>query len=225
MGTFEENLKNKLTTIGFKNHNLVIDAACGTGEWSGVLSTINKKVIGYDSSIGAIKTAQKNFSQINNINFAIASLTYSPIRYQKADAIICADSLMFVNPITTLNSFYNELNENGIVYLSVNGPGWILNCIFNRGIKNQDVSKINMGVKIIFDTLIRRFINPNYKVTNTVYTLSDLTKLASKIGFKILYAGYEGTYLNPEFKFYQPLFKKSFWGITQSIEIILKKIK
>lgn len=223
MNSFEENLEKKLTAIGFTNHNFIIDAACGTGEWSNILSKLNNYVFAYDNSNESIKIAKNNFSATKNLNFVVASLLDSPVKKNKADAIICADSLMFANPILVFNSFRNQLKNGGVVYLSVNGFGWILNCIFNRGIKKFEVSKINMGLRIISDTFIRRFINENYKVTNTVYSLFDLKKIASNTGFEVLYVGYEGTYLNQDYKNYQPLFNKTYFGITQSIEVVLRK--
>ena len=219
----EINLLSKLKTIGFKDFDVVIDAACGTGNWSYILSLLNKEVIGYDSLKNSILEAKKNFGNISNLKFINADLITSPIKNNKANLIVCADSLMFANPIVVLNSFYKELKENGLVYISVNGSGWILNCLFNRGMKNRDFSKINMGIKIIFDTLIRRLFYPKFAVTNTVYTINNLKRIASQTGFKVIHADYEGTYLNPSNKFYQPLFDKKFWGFSQSLEIVLKK--
>ena len=223
MNNFEENIKEKLLTIGFCNKNIVIDAACGTGEWSSILSVLNKKVIAYDISKQSIKTALKNFSKIDNLSYLVASMSASPVKKQTADAILCSGALMYVNPLATLKAFYNELNSNGIIYLSINGLGWILNCFFIRGIKNKDISKINMAIRIVFDTFIRRIINPHHKVISTVFTFSDIKNLAEKSGFKVLHVGYEGTYLNPNSKKYQPIDKKTFLGITEAFEVVLQK--
>jgi ubiquinone/menaquinone biosynthesis C-methylase UbiE len=225
MNNFEENLNIKLKTIGFTGHNLVIDAACGSGDWSKVLSSSNSKVIGYDFSKELIFEAQSKISNILNLSFVAASLISSPIKINTADAILCADSLVFVNPIAALNAFYYQLKYGGLVYISVNSFGWILNCIFFRGIKGKDISKIKMGIRIIYETFMRRIFYPNFAVTNNVYTIRELKKLAKKAGFEIIYTGYEGTYLNQEYKNYQPQFKKTYWGIPMSLEIILKKSK
>lgn len=223
MTSTELNIKEKLVHIGFSGFDLVIDAACGTGFWANTLTQINKNVIGYDNSIEMIKEAHGRYANITNLNFIAASLLHQPFKDIKADAIICADSLMFVNPISTLNSFHKILKSNGKVYISVNGIGWIFNCIFSRGIKKKDISKINMGLKIMLDTLIRRLFSQTYKVTNTVYTLRDLRKIASITNFKVIYAGYEGTYLNTSLDKYKSLFDKKYFGIPQSLEIVLKK--
>lgn len=223
MNNFEENIKKKLLSIGFSNHNIVVDAACGNGEWSSILSGSNKKVIAYDISKESLKTAIKNYSSIKNLYFLNASMSSSPVKKKTADAILCSGALMYVNPIATLKAFYNELNTNGIIYLSVNGLGWILNCFFIRGIKNKDISKINMALRIVYDTLIRRLINKKHKVISTVFTFSDMKNLAEISGFKILHIGYEGSYLNPESKNYHPIDKKTFLGITEAFEVVLQK--
>ena len=223
MNYFEENIKKKLLTIGFSNHNIVIDAACGTGEWSSILAATNRTVIAYDISKESINTAIKNYSSIKNLSFINASMSSSPIKKQTADAILCSGALMYVNPLATLKAFNKELNTKGIVYLSINGLGWILNCFFIRGIKNKDISKVNMAIRIVFDTLIRRIINPRHKVISTVFTFSDIKKLAEKSGFKVLHIGFEGTYLNPDSKKYQPIDKKTFLGITEAFEVVLQK--
>lgn len=220
----ETNLKQKLKYTGFSGLNLVIDAACGSGSWSYILSGLNKDVIGFDNSAELIKAARKNYSDILNLNFICASLVDQPIKNLHADAIICADSLMFANPISSLNNFHNILKKDGLVYISVNSTGWIFNVIINRGIKGMDRSKINMGVRIILDTLIRRLFNPNYKIQSTVYTIKDMKKIAERTGFEVVYTGYEGTYNNPAGKNYKALFDKTYLGIPQSLEFILKKL-
>lgn len=224
MTVLETNLKQKLKYTGFNGLNLVIDAACGSGNWSYILSGLNKHVVGFDNSIEHIKAARKNYSDSLNLNFICASLVNQPIKNLQADAIICADSLMFANPIITLKNFHNILKQNGIVYISVNSIGWIPNVIINRGIKRMDRSKINMGIRIILDTLIRRLFNPNYRIQSTVYTLKDLKKIAERTGFEVVYAGYEGTYNNTAGNNYKALFDKTFLGIPQSLEFILKKL-
>lgn len=223
MSEQETNIENKLKTIGFKNFNLVIDAACGSGNWGSSLSRLNNNVLGYDSYKESIIEANRKHSNISNLYFAIANLVNPPIKNDAADAIVCADSLMFANPILVLNSFNKQLKKNGLVYISVNGLGWILNCFLVRGIKNRDFSKINMSVRIIFDTIIRKYFDSKFPVKNTVYTLKELKYLALETGFEVVHADFEGTYLNSENKHYQPLFERKFLGITQSLEIILRK--
>lgn len=220
----ESNLKQKLKCTGFSGFNLVIDAACGSGNWSYILSGLNKHVIGFDNSAELIKAARKNYSDVLNLNFICASLADQPFKNLHADAIICADSLMFANPVISLNNFHNILKKDGLVYISVNSIGWILNVIINRGIKRMDRSKINMGIRIILDTLIRRLFNSAYKIQSTVYTINDLKKIAERSGFEVVYAGYEGTYKNPAGNNYKALFDKTFLGIPQSLEFILKKL-
>ncbi len=221
--TADLNLSAKLRSTGFSGLNLVLDAACGSGNWSYILSGLNKLVIGFDNSADLIKAARKNYSDTLNLYFICANLLNQPFKNLQADAIICADSLMFANPAISLNNFHNILKQNGIVYISVNGIGWILNVIINRGIKMMDRSKINMGFRIILDTLIRRLFYPNYKIQSTVYTLKDMKKIAERTGFEVIYAGYEGTYNNPEGNNYKALFDKTYLGIPQSLEFILKK--
>lgn len=221
----EEYFTERLKTIGLTGHGLVIDAACGEGDWLPYLASLNNKAIGFDIFQPSILKAKEYLKNIpcNNILLSCADMLYPPVKDNIADAVFCFDSMNYTNPLLTFNKIKPVLKKGGIAYFSVNGFGWALNCIFTRGVAGKDISKINMGFKIIINTILRRIINRHAKVNNSFYTTSDLVKNAKLAGFEVIHAGKEATYKNAGYSNYQPCFDKSYLGFPTSYEIILRK--
>lgn len=102
---------------------LIIDAACGTGKLSKLLSNISS-VVGFDKSPEMIKIARTNYK---NINFSISSFSnFHLSTKKKADVIICAfDSLNYLSTAAELEkalaNFKNNLNNSGYLLFDVNG--------------------------------------------------------------------------------------------------------
>ena len=216
---------NRLSNIGFKNYGLVLDAACGKGDWLPALAKLNKKVHAFDFAKSSLTEAKQLALKkgVTNTKIFSASMLSIPIKNNVFDAVFCFDSLMFVNPVHTLNEFKRILKPKGKVYISVNRPGWILKCFWERGILNRNLSKIFMSLRIIYDTFMRMLINYEIKVENTVYTKTNLERIAKKTGYKIIFIGYEGSYKNLDYEKYPACFEQKYLGIPVSIEAILEK--
>jgi SAM-dependent methyltransferase len=216
-------LCTKLTNMGISGFNIVVDAACGNGYWLPALANLNKYVIGFDNYKPALLEAAEVTKDISNAYPVIANMTDTFLKRKSTDVIFCADSMNFINPTVALRNFYEVLRVNGLVYASVNGFGWALYCIFHRGIIQGDYRKINMGVMMIVNTFIRKFINKTYPVSNSFYTAGDLKGIAQSLGYEVVYAGLEGSYNNKDFKKYPSRFEPYYLGFKRSLEIILKK--
>jgi SAM-dependent methyltransferase len=209
--------------MGLKGFDIVVDAACGNGYWLTSLAGLNGKIIGFDNYKPAIIEASKLTQNINNVSLAFANMADSFLKTGSVDVVFCSDSMNFVNPNIAMKNFYEVLKKGGLVYASVNGFGWALYCIFHRGFVQKDFKKINMGIMMIINTFIRKFISKNYPVSNSFYTISDLTRIAKDAGFQVVHAGPEGSLNNKDFKNYPPRFEPRYLGFKSSLEILLKK--
>lgn len=217
---------NRLRNIGFTNLEFVIDAACGYGDWLPALSKLNRNVVGFDLYSEAIKGASRKMKDLSagNINLFLQSMYTISFKPSTIDGIFCFDSFFLGNPYRIISEFHRILKTNGKLYLSINGIGWISQTLFYRGIWKRDLSKINMAIRILLDTFIRRYINKNYNLQNTVFTIRDIENISIECGFRIIYSGYEGTYNNENYYLYPPCFNKKYFGLPGSLEIILEKI-
>ena len=218
-------LEKRLQILGFAGLTLVIDAACGTGEWTRPLAKLNRTVAAFDIDVAPLQQARRYLNTVNVCNAQLiqADMLTTPIKANSADAIFCFDSLMFANPAKALKGFHEILKKGGRVYLVVNGFGWVLYCIFHRGLKQRNYAKVNMGLRMIFDTFLRRIFFKHYPVENTFFTKYDLQNLAEASGFRVLHLGFEGTFKNANFQEYAPCNFPKYFGATCSLEILMGK--
>ncbi len=222
----DQYFESRLSDLGFAGLDCVLDVACGTGEWSRPLAALNKSVIGFDidkTALGQARQAFKDLEVSRQVDFAFGNMLHLPVRAGTADGVFCFDSLMFANPRKVFREFYRVLRAEGIAYASINSVGWALYCIFHRGLKKRNFSKINMGLRMFSDTTIRRSVAPEYPIENTFFTPKDLSRLAAATGFKVLHIGLEASYKNPGFERYSPCFASTYLGAPCSLEILMQK--
>ena len=53
--------KERLSLIGFENKEKILDAGCGFGQWTRILSELNENIYAMDSEYYRINIAKKNF--------------------------------------------------------------------------------------------------------------------------------------------------------------------
>jgi 2-polyprenyl-3-methyl-5-hydroxy-6-metoxy-1,4-benzoquinol methylase len=124
LSKFSIDIKKHLIRYNFANlfvkeNSEVLDAACGVGYGSYLLSQKAKKVIGIDYSSSAIKFAKKNyknkkikFLKLNILNFNLK---------KKFDTVVSLETLEHLNKIDGINwikKCYKLLKKNGIFVCS-----------------------------------------------------------------------------------------------------------
>ena len=119
-GHIRRYLKVMSSIIDIADDTKILDAGCGYGYGSYLLSQKSSQVIGLDSSEDAINYAQQNYlkSNITYIRDSIESCNLNTLGDQ--DIIACFEVLEHVdNPNEVLKFFYNLLKKNhGYLFIS-----------------------------------------------------------------------------------------------------------
>jgi ubiquinone/menaquinone biosynthesis C-methylase UbiE len=221
----ESYFEMRLKILGFEGLSVVADAACGTGVWTKPLADLNREIVGFDIDIASLNMARSMLKreQRSNAGIIAANLLKQPFAANAVDGVFCFGAVMYANPLQVFREFHRILRRKGLVYASVNAPGWALYCILHRGLKERNFSKVNMGLRMFYDTLARRLLMPECSVVHTFFTQKDLRQVAKAAGFRVLHTGYEGTYKNENFEQYAPCFQARYLGLTCSLEILMEK--
>jgi 2-polyprenyl-3-methyl-5-hydroxy-6-metoxy-1,4-benzoquinol methylase len=121
---FKLDVKKHLTRYNFANlfikeNSEVLDAACGVGYGTSILSQKSKNIIGIDYSKTAIKLAKKNY-QNKKIKFFESDIINFKFE-KKFDAIVSLETLEHIskkNGIKWIKKCYNLLKKDGIFVCS-----------------------------------------------------------------------------------------------------------
>ena len=132
-----------------KNNTKVLDAACGVGYGTSILSQKAKSIIGIDYSKAAIKFATQNYKN-KKIKFIETNiLKYKP--KNRFDAIVSLETLEHINRVDGVNwikKCYNMLKKNGIFVCSSpllrvrNGKPFITNPHHLHEMKRAELEQI-----------------------------------------------------------------------------------
>lgn len=111
-------LIRELASANRPAHRRILIAGCGGGEDAGIFP---EKVIAFDLSFTAVKTAKQSFPQ--NI-YLVSDAGYIPFKDNMFDCIICSEVIEHVPyPQKILTEFYRLLRQNGELILST--PNWL----------------------------------------------------------------------------------------------------
>lgn len=99
----------------------VLDAACGEGYGSKILSVYAKSVVGLDISGDTIKRAQNTYADVENLEFAQGSIAQLPLKDNSVDVVVSFETIEHVTE-EMQNSFLMEvcrvLKEDGLFIIS-----------------------------------------------------------------------------------------------------------
>jgi len=112
----EEMIEKLLTLLPQKPY--ILDAACGTGKYWGILQKKNCKILGIDHSVGMLAQATKKYPGVNTKKGKLHELDYK----EEFDAIICVDAMENVFPEhwpTILKNFRKGVKKDGYIYFTV----------------------------------------------------------------------------------------------------------
>ena len=179
LNKFKVDIGKHLTRYNFanlfiKNNAEVLDAACGVGYGTSILSQKAKSIIGIDYSKAAIKFAKQNYKN-KKIKFIESNiLKYKPNK--KFDAIVSLETLEHINRedgINWIKKCYNILKKNGIFVCSSpllrirNGKPFITNPHHLYEMKKTELEKI---LKTTFNT---KNINSFIQESNNLKPISN----------------------------------------------------
>jgi 2-polyprenyl-3-methyl-5-hydroxy-6-metoxy-1,4-benzoquinol methylase len=96
----------------------ILDVACGTGKYWGLILESGRSVLGIDQSRQMLLQAQKKFPSVPVEKIGMQELSYR----EAFDGITCMDAMEFVFPedwSLVLRNFHNALKAGGHLYFTV----------------------------------------------------------------------------------------------------------
>lgn len=216
--TFEY-YRERIKRIDFVNFEIVLDAGCGIGQWSVALASQNKLVEACDINTSRLMVAREIARERSVKNLRLSNKKVENVDELgfKVNAIFCYGVFMFTNKKKGVEAFAETLQEGGLLYLNYNSFGWWLYLLVEEGIRKRKYAIIKM--------LFKSFIKTIYQKDKRIFvTKRGILRLISKRGFKIIYAGPEGSY-NPNEKrdFVKPKYESFYKKRNMVIEIIARK--
>jgi len=125
---YDQTKSYMIETIGNKRYVNSLDAGCGHGICSVVLSEFSENVVAVDISPKCIETA-KNQSQSfdkKNIEFYNQDLQFLNLQNKKFDLVWCwGVAMMAPKPLLVIDNLVNSLDENGELYLGLYLKTWL----------------------------------------------------------------------------------------------------
>jgi len=96
----------------------VLDAACGTGKYFGIVLSAGRKVVGIDQSTGMLDQARAKFPTVELIRSNLQELDLEPA----FDGVMCIDAMENVPPEDwprVVANLHRALKSGGLLYLTV----------------------------------------------------------------------------------------------------------
>lgn len=145
----------RLRRIGFSDHDLVVDAACGFGQWSLALAALNTEIRAIDFSPYRLEVAARVAEKIGqtNVDWVQGNIQELDLPVDSAEAIFCYSALYYTDFRQTLKGFLRVLKPGGKLYVSGHGVGWYIHNILNQPNPSEDFDPREMAVQAIVDTI------------------------------------------------------------------------
>ncbi|MGH2677085.1 MAG: class I SAM-dependent methyltransferase [Actinomycetota bacterium] len=96
----------------------VLDAACGTGKYFGMVADTGRAILGVDHSAGHLAVAAAKFPAVPTVKRDLQELAYR----EEFDGVMCVDTMEFVPPEewpVVVGRFRRALRPGGWLYLTV----------------------------------------------------------------------------------------------------------
>jgi ubiquinone/menaquinone biosynthesis C-methylase UbiE len=120
-GTLKQHIERYKFALKYTKDKLVLDAACGTGYGTELISKNSKKVIGIDISEKTIEENIKKFGVSENKNFIEMNAAHLKFNTSSFDTIVSFETIehLKIKDITLMISeFHRVLKKNGILIIS-----------------------------------------------------------------------------------------------------------
>lgn len=135
--------EQRVRQIDFVGLDKVLDAGCGIGQWSLILSCLNQQVIAQDISPERLVIAKQlaALHSATNIQFCEAAAESSGLANASVDAVFCYGVFMFTDMQRSLAEFHRILKPNGKLYINANTWGWYLHLVLDRSLRNRSLDR------------------------------------------------------------------------------------
>ena len=145
----------RVNAIGFCGHGRILDAGCGFGQWSLVLSESNERVVATDIDQTRIDIARKISSHlgIRKVGYQTAAMDNMPLRSNEIDAIFSYNALALSPFRQTLREFARLLKPGGLLYFNGYDLGWMIYNIIDSHNPAADYDPRQWAIEAIQNTL------------------------------------------------------------------------
>jgi ubiquinone/menaquinone biosynthesis C-methylase UbiE len=145
----------RLRAIGFAGRESVLDAACGFGQWSLALASLNTRVYAFDLSDLRIRVLHRlaAVEQASNLTLCRSSLDRLPYADRSFDALFCYGAVFFTDYRRSLAEFARVLKPGGLLYFTANDIGWYLYNLIAAHKPSRDFSPRRMATRALFNTV------------------------------------------------------------------------
>jgi len=217
--------KERLSLIGFENKEKILDAGCGFGQWTRILSELNENIYAMDSEYYRINIAKKilKINNRENISFHVGSIENLPFADDTFDAIISYSVIYWTDFKKSLKEFYRVLKPNGVVYFVANETGWYIYNLITGHSSTSDYNARTYAIKTFFSTLKYFITGKKSKGSSLIMSRRSLSKFMKSIGFrKIIYAEEGHIQIKKDVEPH-PFYPKRFLGLPNVFEIWAEK--
>lgn len=205
-----EHLQRYYSIKEFVKDKIVVDAACGEGYGSLLISETAKQVYGIDISEEAIASAEKKYVK-DNLKFIKGSIEKLPIEDKSVDIIVSFETIEHVN-CEIQNKFLHEarrvLKEDGILIISTPDK---------KIYSDQYNYKNEFHIKEFYKNEFIEFLNSEFRFLEIYYQYQEVVSLLNNLKHKDIFKAYslqkenhDGKYLiilasNKELKEYKEI--------------------
>ncbi len=217
--------KNRLSLIGFENKEKVLDAGCGFGQWTRILSELNDEIYAMDADNNRVKITKEisKLDERNNIFFQVGSIENLPFNNNTFDTIFSYSVLYWTDFKKSIKEFYRVLKPHGVVYFVANEPGWYLYNLLTGHSSSSDYNARIYALKTFYHTIKYFLTGKKSKKSSLILSRNMVSKFMKSIGFSQIISAEEGyIQINKDEKphsFYQ----KKFLGLPNVFEIWAEK--
>lgn len=213
--------ERRLASLGFSGGERALDAGCGLGQWSVVLSQMCGDVCGIDvseervSACNAIMDALK----ICNTQFVTGPLEQLPYPDAHFDRVICYSVLYLTDYEKSIKEFARVTRTGGLVYISTNGIGRYIYDVIKRPNPAPDFDPRIYGLKTILNTFSGKRSGLSPQNGGVAMNPARTSKILLNSGFEILEIGAEGTLREGKESFVSA----RHYGFTGAFDILARK--
>jgi len=148
-------INKRIEMIGFSNHDHVIDAGSGFGQWTYALSAINKSITCIELDSKRVEFCSILFEKlgIKNVQFINNKIDAKDLQIPQANAIFSYSVLYLTDYKASLKNFTKWLKKDGLLYINSNDIGWYFYNLANDHNSNKNFSSKKMAADVLYNTL------------------------------------------------------------------------
>jgi ubiquinone/menaquinone biosynthesis C-methylase UbiE len=216
---------DRLKGIDFVDHEHVLDAGCGFGQWSLALSMLNRNVWGVDVDESRLQVGKEIGQELrtSNIVYLVGSIEQLPFCSETLDAVFSYSTVYQTNYLHSINEFYRVLKGGGKVYLSTNDWGWYLYNLIRRHNPSEDFNPRKYALIVMLKSVLCLFTKKASSKTDLVMPVKVTLSSMEKVGFRNLIVGAEGTLSIHCHLQARHLYASKYFGLRKVYEVIGEK--